>query len=157
MCIGGGGSVFKAMWFLSLQIAEALFQHVFCWYGLLEGILLDWGPQFILPVWRAIFKKLGISISLTLGYHPESNGQAERTVQYLGTFLQAYCHHQQHDWAEFLASPLGVGAGEGGTVTRRLALRLALSSLGHRNSSPGFHSMKVSIITYTCRSCFLSP
>lgn len=58
-------------------------------------------PQLILQVWKEFFKKLGITISLTSGYHRESNDQAERTVQELGIFLRAHCQHQQHDWAEY--------------------------------------------------------
>lgn len=43
-----------------------------------EDILSDHGPQFISRVWLAFFKKLGTTVSLTSGYHPESNGQAKQ-------------------------------------------------------------------------------
>ena len=48
------------------------------------------------------FHRMGCTVSLTSGYHPESNGQAERTIQELGRFLRTHCHNHQHDWAEFL-------------------------------------------------------
>ena len=38
----------------------------------------DRGPQFTSRVWKAFMERLGISVSLTSGFHPESNGQVER-------------------------------------------------------------------------------
>lgn len=63
-----------------------------------KQILSDRGAQFISQVWRAFFQWLGIAISLFLGYHPESNGQAEHSIQELSRHLQAYCSSQQHEW-----------------------------------------------------------
>ena len=37
-------------------------------------------------------ERLGVSVSLTSGYHPESNGQVERVNQEVGMFLRSYCH-----------------------------------------------------------------
>lgn len=86
----------------ALQVAEALFSQVFRHYGIPEDIVSDRGPQFTSQVWRAFMKKLGVTVSLTSGYHPEANGQAERAIQNLGRFLRTYCHRRQNDWAEFL-------------------------------------------------------
>ena len=86
----------------ALQVAEAMFHHVFRNYGLPEDIVSDRGPQFISRVWKSFFHRMGCTVSLTSGYHPESNGQAERTIQELGRFLRTHCHNHQHDWAEFL-------------------------------------------------------
>lgn len=86
----------------AFQVADVLFQHVFRCYGLPKDILSDRGPQFTSRVWRAFMERLGLTVSLTSGYHPESNGQAERTIQELGRFLRTYCHDRQHDWAQFL-------------------------------------------------------
>lgn len=84
------------------QITGALFQQVFRHYGIPEDILSDIGPQFISRVWKSFFRKLGTSVSLTSGYHPQSNGQVERSIQELTRYLRSYCSSQQHDWAEFL-------------------------------------------------------
>ncbi|KAL0147106.1 hypothetical protein M9458_057630 [Cirrhinus mrigala] len=65
----------------ALETAEALCEYVFCFYGLLDDIVSDRGPQFTLHLWSAFFKFLNINISLTSGYHPESNGQTERLNQ----------------------------------------------------------------------------
>ncbi|KAK3510632.1 hypothetical protein QTP70_011889 [Hemibagrus guttatus] len=46
--------------------------------------------------------RLGIGVSLSSGYHPQSNGQAERLNQEIGRFLRSYCSREQHRWSEFL-------------------------------------------------------
>lgn len=80
----------------AFQTAETLFHEVFCYYSLPEDIVSR-GPQFTLAVWEAFIKKLGASISLTSGYHPESNGQCKRANQELGKFLCFYCQRNQND------------------------------------------------------------
>ncbi len=43
-----------------------------------------------------------MNISLTSGYHPQSNGQAERLNQELVRFLRSYCSTNQLDWSRYL-------------------------------------------------------
>ncbi|KAK3539568.1 hypothetical protein QTP70_010276 [Hemibagrus guttatus] len=86
----------------SLETAEYLFNHVFRYYGLPEDIVSDRGPQFTSRVWRAFFKRLGVTISLSSGYHPQTNGQTERKIQEIGRFLRTFCHSHQESWSQFL-------------------------------------------------------
>ncbi|KAI2646180.1 Transposon Tf2-8 polyprotein [Labeo rohita] len=85
----------------AMETAEHLFQ-VFRHYGLPEEIVSDRGPQFTSHVWKAFFKLLGISVNLSSGYHPQTNGQTERKIQELGRYLRAYCQDDQHSWSRFL-------------------------------------------------------
>ncbi len=62
----------------------------------------DRGPQFILRVWKAFFSLLGVTVSLTSGYHPQSNGPTERKIQEAGRFLRTFCHGHQNSWNQFL-------------------------------------------------------
>ncbi|KAK3555746.1 hypothetical protein QTP86_028977 [Hemibagrus guttatus] len=86
----------------AMQTAEAMFQHVFRNFGLPEDIVLDRGPQFTSRVWGSLCAQLGIGISLSSGYHPQSNGQAERLNQEISRFLRSYCSREQQRWSEFL-------------------------------------------------------
>ncbi|KAL0163510.1 hypothetical protein M9458_039263 [Cirrhinus mrigala] len=74
---------------------KALFNHVFRVYGLPEDIVSDRGTQFT-------SQQLDINVSLTSGYHPQSNGQVERLNQEIGRYLRSYCSREQHRWSEFL-------------------------------------------------------
>ncbi|KAI2655728.1 Transposon Tf2-9 polyprotein [Labeo rohita] len=79
----------------ALETAEHLFH-------LPKEIVSDRGPQFISHVWKAFFKLLGVSVNLSSGYHPQTNGQTERSIQELERHLRAYCHEDQHSWSSFL-------------------------------------------------------
>lgn len=65
----------------AFEAAEALFHNVFHHFGIPEDIISDRGPQFISRVWSAFFRLLGVSVSLSSGYHPQTNGQTERKIQ----------------------------------------------------------------------------
>ncbi len=86
----------------ALETAEHLCNQVFRFYGLPEDIVSDRGPQFTSRLWAAFFKALEVNISLTSGYHPQSNGQAERLNQELVRFLRSYCSTNQLDWSRYL-------------------------------------------------------
>ncbi|KAK3508923.1 hypothetical protein QTP70_013746 [Hemibagrus guttatus] len=82
----------------AMQSAEAMFNHVFRNFGLPEDIVSDRGRQFTSRVWGSLCARLAIGVSLSSGYHPQSNGQAERLSQEIGRFLRTYCSREQHRW-----------------------------------------------------------
>ncbi len=86
----------------ALETAESLFQHIFRNFGLPEDIVSDRGPQFTSRVWRGFLRLLGVSVSLSSGYHPQTNGQTERKIQEIGRYLRAYCHEHQDSWSQYL-------------------------------------------------------
>uniref|UniRef100_A0AAQ4R4E0 Gypsy retrotransposon integrase-like protein 1 n=1 Tax=Gasterosteus aculeatus aculeatus TaxID=481459 RepID=A0AAQ4R4E0_GASAC len=86
----------------ALATAELLCNQVFRFYGLPEDIVSDRGPQFTSRVWSAFFQRLNVNVSLTSGYHPQSNGQTERLNQDVIRFLRSYCQRQQTEWSRYL-------------------------------------------------------
>uniref|UniRef100_A0A8C1UMJ1 Integrase catalytic domain-containing protein n=1 Tax=Cyprinus carpio TaxID=7962 RepID=A0A8C1UMJ1_CYPCA len=82
--------------------AELLMENVFRNFGIPEDIVSDRGPQFISKVWRAFFALMNVTVSLTSGYHPQSNGQAERKIQDVSRFLRIFCHSNQNLWSRYL-------------------------------------------------------
>uniref|UniRef100_A0A8D0CEB7 Gypsy retrotransposon integrase-like protein 1 n=1 Tax=Scleropages formosus TaxID=113540 RepID=A0A8D0CEB7_SCLFO len=87
----------------ALEVSEILFEQVFKLYGLPEDTVSDRGPQFTSRVWKAFWGRLGVTVSLTSGYHLQANGQAERLQQDVSRFLRAYCSQRPHQWARYLA------------------------------------------------------
>ncbi|KAK3558123.1 hypothetical protein QTP86_009876 [Hemibagrus guttatus] len=75
----------------TMQTAEVMFQHVFRNFGLPEDIVSDQGPQFTSRVWGSLCAQLGIGVSLSSGYQPQSNGQAE----HLNQEIRSYCSREQ--------------------------------------------------------------
>ncbi|KAK3508339.1 hypothetical protein QTP70_022084 [Hemibagrus guttatus] len=85
-----------------METVELLFNYVFRYYGLPEDIVSDRGSQFTSRVWRSFFKLLGVTVSLSSGYHPQTNGQTERKIQEISRFLRTFCHGHQDSWNQFL-------------------------------------------------------
>ncbi|KAI2646539.1 Transposon Tf2-8 polyprotein [Labeo rohita] len=83
------------------ETAQILLHQVFRFYGLPEDIVSDRGPQFTSRVWRPFCAQLNNNVSLTSGYHPQSNGQVERLNQELTKF-RAYCYLKQSDWSDYI-------------------------------------------------------
>ena len=46
--------------------------------------------------------QLGTKHKLTTAYHPQTNGQTERTNQTLEQYLRNYVNYQQNDWTKWL-------------------------------------------------------
>ncbi len=84
------------------QLADLFVTHVFCLHGLPDSIISDRGPQFSSRFWRVVLRRLGISRKLSSSFHPESDGQTERTNQTLEQYLRCFVDHQQSDWVHYL-------------------------------------------------------
>ncbi|GKC70223.1 putative reverse transcriptase domain-containing protein [Tanacetum coccineum] len=52
-------------------------------------IICDCDGRFTSNFWRSFQKALGIDISMSTAYHPETDGQSERTIQTLEEMLRA--------------------------------------------------------------------
>jgi len=68
-----------------------------------ESVISDRGPQFAAGMTKELNKMLGIETKLSMAYHPETDGQMERTNQELEQYLRMYVNHRQNNWAEWLA------------------------------------------------------
>uniref|UniRef100_A0A8C8DJ12 Integrase catalytic domain-containing protein n=1 Tax=Oryzias sinensis TaxID=183150 RepID=A0A8C8DJ12_9TELE len=84
------------------ETADALVHNVFRHHGLPSDIVSDRGPQFVSQVWKAFCTTLGATISLTSGYHPQSNRQAERVNQELEASLRCLVDRNSTDWSRYL-------------------------------------------------------
>ena len=73
------------------ETAQLLVQHVVRLHGIPADLVSDRGPQLISQVWKAFCRALGASVSPSSGFHPQTNGQAERSNQDLGTALRCGC------------------------------------------------------------------
>ena len=63
-----------------------------------ESVISDRGPQFAVGLTRELNKMLGIETKLSTAYHPQTDGQTERTNQELEQYLRIYVNHRQNNW-----------------------------------------------------------
>ncbi len=71
----------------ALATAEAFFHNLFRTFGIPEDVASGHGPQLVSRVWKAFFNLLDVTVSLSSGYNPQTNGQTERKIQEIGIYL----------------------------------------------------------------------
>ena len=84
------------------EMTHLLTTHVVRLHGIPTDIVSDRGPQFTSRVWQSFCRGIGATVSLTSGYHPQSNGQAERANQSLEDTLRCYCEKNPSSWSSNL-------------------------------------------------------
>ena len=88
---------------MSADIATLYHNAVYPNYGILDAVISDRGPQFVSSFTRDLYSKSSIEMKATTAYRPQSNGEAERVNQEIGTYLRMYCTEKPDDWSLFLA------------------------------------------------------
>ena len=76
--------------------------HVWKLHGTSDKLITDRGPQFSSRFARDANKALQIETALSTAYHPQTDGQSERTNQDVEQALRALVSHHQDDWVDWL-------------------------------------------------------
>ena len=66
------------------------------------SIISDQAPQFTSRFWRSLQKGLGTKVKLSTTFHPQTDGQEERTVQTLEDMLRACIFYFKGNWDKHL-------------------------------------------------------
>uniref|UniRef100_A0A803K5R9 Gypsy retrotransposon integrase-like protein 1 n=1 Tax=Xenopus tropicalis TaxID=8364 RepID=A0A803K5R9_XENTR len=82
--------------------AEVFIKEVFRLHGLPREIVSDRGSQFTSRFWRALCQGLHIELALSSAFHPQTNGQTERTNQTLEQYIRCFSSYSQEDWSALL-------------------------------------------------------
>ncbi len=81
------------------ETAAIVLDHVFRIHGLLVDVVSDRGPQFVSKFWTEFCRQLGATVSLSSGYHPQINGQAEWANQDLERVLHCVASTEPSSWS----------------------------------------------------------
>ncbi|GJU84495.1 reverse transcriptase domain-containing protein [Tanacetum coccineum] len=71
------------------KLARLYLNRVVARHGIPASIICDRDRRFTSNFWRSFQKALGTDISMSTAYHPETDGQSERTIQTLEDMLRA--------------------------------------------------------------------
>ncbi len=63
------------------ETAELVLINIVRLHVLPKDIVSNRGPQFVAKFWNSMMKSLGIDAKLSSAFHPQTNGQTERTNQ----------------------------------------------------------------------------
>ncbi|KAI3746007.1 hypothetical protein L6452_08422 [Arctium lappa] len=71
------------------KLARLYINEVFLRHGVPCSIVFDWDSRFTSHFWGAFQKELGTKVKLSTMYHPQTDGQSERTIQTLEDMLRS--------------------------------------------------------------------
>jgi len=70
------------------QLAEIYIRDIVKLHGVLSSIVSDRDLRFTSRFWKSLQEALGSELRLSLAYHPQTDGQSERTIQSLEDLLR---------------------------------------------------------------------
>ena len=86
----------------SQGIAALYAKHVFPHFGVPNRVISDRDTCFTSNFAIELCTQLDITQNISTAYHPQTDGQSERTNQWLEQYLRIYCNFQQDNWASLL-------------------------------------------------------
>nr|ABA98111.1 retrotransposon protein, putative, Ty3-gypsy subclass [Oryza sativa Japonica Group] len=86
----------------SAKLAELYMTRIVCLHGVPKKIISDRGTQFTSHFWEKVHEALGSYLAFSTAYHPQTDGQTERTNQVLEDMLRACALDFSKDWERCL-------------------------------------------------------
>jgi len=83
-------------------VAKLYATNIFPHYSLPRKVISDRDPRFASNFTREMCSLLNVKQNISTAYHPQTDGQSERTNQSLEQYLRLYCGTHQKDWAAWL-------------------------------------------------------
>jgi hypothetical protein len=82
--------------------AALYIQHVFVHFGLPRKVISDRDPRFISKFMQEVCRITGIERNPSTAYHPRTDGQSERSNQWVETAIRFISDYHQTNWAPYL-------------------------------------------------------
>jgi hypothetical protein len=84
------------------DFASLFLHHVYRLHGLPSLLVSDRDPRFTSDFWQSLMRPLGTRLNISTAYHPQTDGQTERTNRTLEQILRAYVHPFHDNWSTLL-------------------------------------------------------
>nr|GEZ78694.1 putative reverse transcriptase domain-containing protein [Tanacetum cinerariifolium] len=84
------------------KLARLYLNRIISRHGIPVSIICDHDGRFTSNFWKSFQKALGTELSISTAYHPETNGQSERTIQNLKDILRAFVIDFEKGWVKHL-------------------------------------------------------
>jgi len=82
------------------KLVEIYVEQIVRLHGIPSSIVSDRDPRFTFKFWKSLQAALGTKLRLSSAYHPQTDGQTERTIQSLEDLLRACVLEQGVSWVE---------------------------------------------------------
>ncbi|CAN4106294.1 unnamed protein product [Withania somnifera] len=84
------------------EYARLYIKEIVRLHGVPISIISDRGAQFTAKFWKSFQKSLGTQVNLSTAFHPQTDGQAERTIQTLEDIFASLCIGFKGSWDDHL-------------------------------------------------------
>jgi len=84
------------------EVADIFMQHIVRLHGIPRRIISDRDPRFVSEAWEVFTSKHNIQRALSTAFHPQTDGQTERTNRTMEQMLRIYIQIDQSRWEELL-------------------------------------------------------
>src|SRR5258705_10369080 len=86
----------------SAGVAWLFLEHIWCHHRLPEEVISDCRSAFVSNFSHKLAALLGVKLTPSTSYHPQTDGQTEHVNQEIEAYLQVFVSHRQDDWANWL-------------------------------------------------------
>jgi len=84
------------------DVATVFLHEVWKLHGLPTETISDMEAKFSGEFWESLCKALGIKRRMSTAYHPQTDGQTERTNQVLERYIRNFVNYDRDDWYQLL-------------------------------------------------------
>ncbi|KAL0426522.1 UNVERIFIED_CONTAM: Transposon Ty3-I Gag-Pol polyprotein [Sesamum latifolium] len=84
------------------KLAELYVSEIVRLHGIPTSIVSDRDPRFTSHFWGSLHKALGIKLHFSTAFHPQTDGQSERTIQTLEDMMRACVIEFRGNWDDHL-------------------------------------------------------
>jgi transposase InsO family protein len=84
------------------QLGYVILDRIIRYHGIPKTIISDRDKLFTSNYWTTLMATIGTKRKLSTAYHPETDGQTERTNRTIETYLRIYGNQQQSNWISLL-------------------------------------------------------
>jgi hypothetical protein len=88
--------------YTAASIARAFFNDIVHLHGLPESIVSDRDPVFTGHVWRDLFKLSGVTLKLSIAFHPQTDVQSEAVNKTISMHLRCMTGDRPRAWLDWL-------------------------------------------------------
>ena len=83
-------------------IAKLLYHHVYRNHGLPTQVISDRDPLFTSAFWKFLLKMLGVKLSPSSSFHPETDSQSECSNLKVEEIFRSFTDDYQDNWDDHL-------------------------------------------------------
>ena len=84
------------------RLAQLYIDKIVRLHGIPISIVSDWDTRFVSQFWKSLHRAMRTKLEFSTAFHPQTDGQSERTIQILEDMLRACVQDLRGAWDEYL-------------------------------------------------------